>query len=604
MTGVASIFELYSKHKETRKTNEEEFEDPKLEPDPEETIEGSTNEEFVYHNVLDNNDWDTLLDMLQNYDFKKFKPKEPDKPKRRLRVVKAGLWVKEKVLPTKIEVTPLSPLLALNEEGQTPLHVAIQNLAPDRHVLRIAFCEKRAAMIADDTGKLPLHYACLHDRNTQVIDRLIRANFNDLQKEDGKGYTEGHTALWYAVQRAYEIQQEMDSRNNIGSDARYWGIPRNPAEAEWQKRQEVNWAKAKFIFLSYSSRRKLMVESERELLLLALEHAAPPAVIEVCVLAAQGMLHKDPTLASSALKLFMLRDYPIKSLQLLLHHFPENSMESMEAARKILSDNYNMGCRTLPGRRLSFRAEMEKHALEGNDERSLACQEWWDKIRCLLRLCGHGNHKENRKCFETSHLLHAALSNCDTPPSLVQMLMVMKPASIRMPHPFNGALLVHLICRNWKYNLFPQSKYLGVQYVMEMEEPPMEQVLKIILASDATLARKRHRDRLPIHHAVATSKNAAFLDALVQVDRKALAVRDPLTKLYPFQMASLASSNKNADLWAHARYTPEKWEALESEERARAVDHAIEEQGLEQLSTIYLLLRTFPAAIGHPRRRH
>jgi hypothetical protein len=199
-------------------------------------------------------------------------------------------------------------------------------------------------------------------------------------------------------------------------------------------------------------RRKVFVEAERDIILEALEHAGPPTVVEVSVLAAQGLLHQDPTLASSALRIFMRREYPIKNLQLLLHHFPVQNVESLEAARKILTDHYHLGCRTLPGRKITFREEMEKHALEGNYSRSLPCQEWWDKIKCLLRLCGHANNKEDRKQFDNKFLLHAALSNQDTPPSLVQLLMVMNPECIKLPHPFNNSLLVHLICRNWKYN--------------------------------------------------------------------------------------------------------------------------------------------------------
>lgn len=589
MTGVGAIFELYTSYKESRRDLKVGKDEPKLEPDPEESVEGYylKDEESEWHYVIESEAWDALLDLLQRYDFMVYKPKEPDKKKKqRLRVVGAAMWMKNKVLPPKPpDEQPMSPLLALNEHGQTPLHLAVKHLAPDKYVIRMVFCEKRAALIADAEGKLPLHWSCLCERNVPVIDRLIRANFHHMQREDN----DGKTALCYAVMKATEHDDAL------GNPDFYWGIPRTKEEAEWQERREKIWSKCRFILLSYSTRRKVFVESERDLLLQTLEHAGPPGLVEVCILAAQGMLHSDPTLASTALRLFMKRQYPIKNLNLLLHHFPDENVESLEAARKLLTEHYHEGCRWQQGRKFTFREEMEKHALEENYKRSLPAQEWWNKIQCLLRLCAHQNSKEKKEIFENKYLLHAALTNSDTPPSLVQLLMVMKPEAIRLQHPYNHALLIHLICRNWKYNLYPHSKKIGIQ--TDSEEPPMEQVLKIMLASDATLTRKRHHDRLPLHDAISTSKSVEFLDALVQKDRQSLSFRDVQTRLYPFQMAAVNNLNKNAAMWAHARYAPDEWKNLEVEERAKAVDDVLEEQKVEQLNTIYYLLRANPAAV-------
>lgn len=582
MTGVGALFELYSNWQDSKKDKKEEEEELKLEPEGEEEHEGFFDEESEWHYVIENRDWDALLDMLQNYDYHKYKPKEPDKNSKRLRVIGAAIWVKEKVKPSKPKEKLKSPLLALNALGQTPLHVAIKNGAPDKYVIRLVFCEKRAALIPDESGHLPLHLACIVERNTAVVDRCIRANFHHMQQEDKKG----RTPLWYAVDRVQQKGTQIDG---------YWGIPRNSEDAKWQGWQEVIWAKVRFLLLSYSTRRKVMAESEREILLLALKHGAPPVVVEVTILAAQGMLHTDPTLASSALTLFMKAQYPIKNLQLLLHHFPVERVESLEAARKILGDNYHRGNVTMPGREISFRAEMEKHALEENYKRTLLCREWWDKIRCLLKVCGHGNNKEHKKEFSNEHLLHAALSNCDTPPSLVQLLMVMSPESIKLPHPFNKSLLIHLICRNWKYNLFPQSK--GINVISEQEEPPMEQVLKILLVSDATLARKRHEGRLPLHHAVVTQKSLVFLESLVNADDKTLKCRDPQTKLFPFQMAAMGGTIRNAALWARAQYSEFEWKHLDPQVRGEAVNEAREEQDQEQLTNIFYLLKKMPNAI-------
>ena len=585
MSGVGALFELYSTWKEGKDEKKEKEEEPKLEPEEKQEVEGFLDEGSDWFYVIEGQDWDALLDMLQQFDYKQFLPPKPGKKKRRLRVVKAYNWAKEKIRPSEPEEEVVSPLLAVNKQGQTPLHLAIKNGAPDKYIIRMIFCDKRAALIADNGGQLPLHYACVYERNTPVIDRCIRANFHHMQQEDN----EGRTSLWRAVERA-TIAEETSSR--------YWGIPRSKEEAEWQQRQEVKWAKVRFILLSYSTRRRIMIESEKEILLTALECAAPPKCVELCILASQGLLHDDPTLSSNALKKFMERQYPIKNLQLLLYHFPVQNVESLEAARKILTDMYHKGNVTPPGLEMSYRAEMEQQCLGEPYTPTLHCREWWDKIRCLLKLCGHGNNKERRKEFENKFLLHAALSNSDTPPSLVQLLMVVKPEAIRLQHPFNQALLIHLICGSWKYNLFPQSK--GINIVSELEEPPMEQVLKIILASDRSLVRKRHNDRLPLHLAVVTNKSIPFLEALLDADVKTLAARDPQTKLYPFQLAALGgvgAVSRNAGLWAHAQYTASEWKYLDPAERAKAVDAVREEQDLEQLTTIFTLLRKFPLGV-------
>ena len=586
MSGLSDIFTLYSEYKESKRNLKEEKEEIKLEPDPDETEVGYEDLDSEWHHAIKTKDWDSVLFMLQNYDFDKYKPQKKEKPKRRLRVMKAANWVRDKVKPPEEEPPLVIPLLALNEAGQTPLHAAIQGLAPDRLITRLCFSERRAALIADEKGHLPFHLSTIHERNTQVIDRCIRANFHNMQQEDNAG----NTALWYAVERAIER-----TRENTGNEDLYWGIPRNQSDSEWQERQEVNWSRVKFILLSYQTRRKVLTQTERRTLLQALEHAAPPGVVELCIMACQGMLHTDPTLAASALRIFMRRFYPIKNLQLLLHHFPRKNEESLYAARRILTDHYHLGCRTMPDRELSYREEMERNALDKKFKRSLFTLEWWKKIKCMLRFCGHENEKRNKEQFEDKHLLQAALSNCDIPPSLVQLLMVINPKSIKFQHPFNNSLLIHLICKNWRYNLFPHSKAVGVD--LEMDEPPMEQVLKIIVASDATLLRKRYEDRLPIHHAVATGKSLEFLDALIQKDQQTLMIRDAKTKLYPFQLAALPDVNRNTALWAAKKVGDKQWKKMGPEMRSEVVEEVLEEQELEQLSTIFELLRRFPSAL-------
>jgi len=590
MSGLGSVIDLYKVYKETYGTKKEAPPtEPNLEPEAEESVHGFVDSASPWHHVIQTQEWDALTEMLQHYDFSKHNPKDPGKPKRRLRVVGAAVWVKNKIKPpVPPEEPPTSPLLALNEEGHTPLHAAIKELAPDKCIIRMVLCERKASWVADHDGRLALHWSCIVERNTTVIDRLIRANFHHMQRED----KDGKTALCYAIEKAIERKNSMDRETH----SNYWGIPRRQEESEWQERQLQTWAKARFILLAYSVRKKIFVPGERNLLLNVLENAGPPELVEVCILAAQGMLKKDPTLAAHALRLFLNRHYPIKNLQLLLHHFPEEHVESMQTARKLLTNFYHEGCRRHPPRTFTFREEMEKFALDPSYKQSLLCQEWWNKIKCLLRLCAHQNSKAKKEIFDDIHLLHASLANSDTPPSLVQLLMVMNPDAIKLEHPFNHSLLVHQICRTWKYNLYPHSRKIGV--MIDVEEPPMEQVLKIVLATDQTLTRKRYLNRLPLHDAVNTSKSVEFLDALIQKDKRSLSVRDPMTKLYPFQMAALGTLNKNAGLWAHARYTPEAWKMIEPEERARAVDEVIEEKKAEQLSTIYFLLRHFPLAVA------
>jgi len=376
-----------------------------------------------------------------------------------------------------------------------------------------------------------------------------------------------------------------------------WGIPRTQEQIQWQERQEYHWSKVRFMLSAYSARRKIFKKTERELLLWVIDHAAPPSVIEVALFASQKLLKVDPTLASSALHLFMRRQYPIKNLHLLLHHFPVQNIETMDAARRLLSKYYIAGCTVMSSsdgadsdKPLSFRQEMEQKALN-NRKPSLACAEWWDKCTALLKLCGHENVQEEKTKFDKAHLLHAALCNPETPPSLIQLLMVLNPKSIALSHPSKkDAKLVHLICKSWKYNLFPH-------YEIEQDEPPMDQVLRIVLASDASLTRQRFERRLPLHHAIATCKSWKFIESLATVDKMTLSQRDPVTMLYPFQLAATVNNSKNAALWAHAKY-PTTWTThMTHKERDMAVQVMRYQQELEQCTSIYTLLRVYPQAI-------
>ena len=96
MTGVGALFELYSEWQDSRKPKDEEKEDVKLEPDADEVVETYEDPDSDWFKAIENRDWDSLLFMLQQFDFKKYNGKK-EKPKRKLRVVKAAIWVKEKI---------------------------------------------------------------------------------------------------------------------------------------------------------------------------------------------------------------------------------------------------------------------------------------------------------------------------------------------------------------------------------------------------------------------------------------------------------------------------------------------------------------------------
>jgi len=108
MTGLAAALELYEIYKGSRQQKEEPAE-PKLEPDADESVQGYFDEDSEWHYVIQNQEWDTLTEMFQHYDFQKYKPPDPGsgKPKRKLRVVRAAEWIKDMVTttpPQKIQV--------------------------------------------------------------------------------------------------------------------------------------------------------------------------------------------------------------------------------------------------------------------------------------------------------------------------------------------------------------------------------------------------------------------------------------------------------------------------------------------------------------------
>ena len=213
-------------------------------------------------------------------------------------------------------------------------------------------------------------------------------------------------------------------------------------------------------------------------------------------------------------------------------------------------DHYEEGCvgvfRDDKGRELSFRTELIQAYRNQQADRdctlSQPCKEWWDKLRFLIGFSSYNLSDEHK--LEDDYVLHAALTVPDTPTSLVEFLVRLVPSTRYETDPATGALPVHLACKYW------------IGYTTSKKEQRLSsQVLHLLLAGDSSLAWKRFKRRLPLHHAILSGKPLSFLQTLLAMDVKTANARDPLTRLFPFQLAAMESPNPRLSLDVYSRST-------------------------------------------------
>ena len=545
----------------------------------------------------------------------------------------------------------VSPLLYVDNQGRTPLHYACKDQKISQKLLqRLLFSERDATFVPDQDGRLPLHVAMLFQTNLQVLDKVIRANPAGLIHQDCLNQTP----------MVYAIRQAIHQRDRRTSGVVTWRIPTTAAQAEWHSSQTAKWSKVKFVLDIFETRHMTFTrrQAEGDLILEALESLAPPTIIvqllqhSVKFLSAQtseGKYGNDETLAAlneanqarsvkvlsklcrfhypmtcihTLLKILGHKTLPQKfrnvMLQGYIEHYREgcvNIQRQQEAAKSQGEDNQDdesVASSSSAGGPSSFRAELlqtqRQRQMGDNVVATLPCQEWWTKLRFFIKnCCPHLN--QGAKLLD-DYILHAALGIPETPPSLVELLIRLMPHARYEVDPATGALPIHLACRYWVGIDGSELKKLASgnndnKVGSDEVEPSVEMVLNLLLAGDFSLVWRRYKSRLPLHLAIMGSKPLSVLQTLISLDRKTASVRDPVTKLFPFQLAAMArdAAGRSAGLKSLASSRPSFTNGMgtggsgfDKKLLRRMLD-------LEQLGTIYDLLRACPSVVLPSVRR-
>ena len=533
--------------------------------------------------------------MLKNYDFKAFYQKPKKKKKRKKKVLRIAKYLPD---PPKIpwfqeKEKPVSPLMGLDEMGRTPLHWACAEKCPKHLLFRLHNSQREAATIVDKNGNLPLHLALNFDRNAEVVNKLIKANVPGSWLPDSNGKT--------PLTLAFEIAKQKQVEENSPVCRTFWAFPSGPKAREWQQEQERIWKTVEFLLENRSIRHQKLIPSEYKLIIHALTNAAPPKVIEYMMGTAKTAFRNE-VLVAAALSLCITRQYPLPILKNILDMAP-NGFPKLQfrdsTGRGIVAAHYQVGCivrRDENGKASSYSDVMRDIGNMKPEEREnfvppLQYQEWYEKLKVLINMwASHNVDEEDAEEAAEEWLLHNALANSDVPPSLVELLARMNPNAIDLKHPKSLALPIHAACRLWRYRIYPQRR--------GENEISMSQVVPPMLEGDTKRTRRLYRGRLPLHHAIVANKPWDFLKALVSADPQTLHIRDVATMLFPFQLAACRQDIPwNKVETTKILYTSEEWSKMRDYQKDHQIRRVEQEYRLEQLNSIYELLRHSPDAI-------
>jgi hypothetical protein len=516
--------------------------------------------------------------------------RSPRKSLRRLRHSLQSLSGQKLVDPSEI----VSPLLKGDALGRTPLHLACLYKAPEKAILELLQAERLAAKVPDKFGQLPLHFAVQTGQYDHVLNRIMKAFPNALKAKDIQGRTPVGLAVELARQKE-DVACPEDPENPFR-----WTTPTCKEEKNWQFRQEDIWSKVDYFLKYFMKQNKCVIPSEHGLILEALEGGAPPKTINRFISTADKYLVTDDDLAGSAISLCIERQYGLATLEYLLESCREKTTVITDFIHKALVSHYRIGCyvqqpdKSPLGKEIIDWAQQREELEDNNDNiadpmtlmMSPHCRDWWEKLRHIIFFCAYGKDFRENKEIEERHLVHAALTIPATPPSLLQLLLMVYPDTRMELCPIYKALPVHITCTRWKYDILQNKRDSG-----------LSRVLKQLLKPEPEQLVRRYGGRLPLHMALDVGHSWSFVKSFVSMDKKSVGMRDLQTKLFPFQLAAVKLPAKNIAMLLRSSYTPGEWRAFSVREKKKEYTETEIMQGRRQIETIFELLRRHPDAI-------
>ena len=514
-----------------------------------------------WFSAIGRRDWEGVEQLIRGYDYMKY-TSSSSKPQKKLRVLK--------LLPSSIGAKGLtekeefvSPLLTGDSKGRTPLHMGCKEHMPWRMLQSMFFLERSAVSVLDDDDRLPLHLAVIANHDTKILDKLIHGNPSSLLHPDALTH---RTPLGYAILRA-------EFKRDKTAPFMSWRKALNKTESSWQSEHREHWTNVKFLLDTFVSRRKLLSKSHDSTLLLECTRSvAPPDVMDDMISVSARIIQKDQDMASQLIKLLVLHDYPVAIIRKVLKICSETIPQELliQWMRKAMLEHYDKGTITVYHEELdwntNFRHEMiktyKRNVHKGPPSLTPACEEWWDKLKFLLRYTADATPRSQE--VGEIYLLHAACMVPESPPHLIDFLVRISPASRFEKSPRSGALPIHLLCKYWR--------------VEPHHEKEACKTINMIVDGDVSWASQRYRNRTALHYSILRRQPWSLVQAIISLNPKTVHIADPWTRLYPFQLAGLSEST-----FSDAGTTRE-------EQQSKSV---------LQVDMVYKLLRLNPAAI-HP----
>lgn len=495
-----------------------------------------------WHDTILRHDWEAVGEMLQSFDYAKYREQKltrndagwasknnTRKPQKKLRLLK--------YLPKiqGIETSPtedidqkeasISPLLEVDSNGSTPLHLACTQQMPSALLLKLYFVERGATAIKDNDGRYPIHLALIHNLSVKVLDRLIHSNATSLGAVDNLH----HTPMLYAIRKARHLRSK-DTADKADST---WRCPTTTAQADWQSRQNEAWEKVQCLLLAMEKRRKtLSLDHEQRVVLQSLEYMAPPSAVNSMFTLGGRSLLRDKEMSARVLSLVFQYHYPVSVVKCAVH-FASKCLPSRIVhgiLHKSMIDHFEEGRSTQFVSRTFCDELLEAYRMKqlgggsDDDELSRPCQEWWHKLRFFIAFGSFRFKEEMEEALE----LNAALMIPEASPSLIEFLCRLLPMARYEVDPVTHMMPLHLASHRWTGG--------------DATDNEIVKILNLLIAGDFTLAKADCNGRLPLHFAALSGKSLSFVQTLIQSHRKGVFVADPVTGLYPFQLAALSAA--------------------------------------------------------------
>jgi len=204
---------------------------------------------------------------------------------------------------------------------------------------------------------------------------------------------------------------------------------------------------------------------------------------------------------------------------------------------------------------------------------------WWQKLKeCIW------DESQDDIPKTTDYLMHAALHNSENPPLVTELLLQMFPSSTTKPIPGTSTFPLHICAGTMAY----QPQHFEVPYGMNN--------LHLVLKAYKEATRIRSNGRLPLHTCLARGKDWKEVRPLIMVDLSSLKVEDPVTGLFPFELAASFKLTAKVNSLRYSAFIEKEmrtfdFHQLSTQEKALSLSKTRKRQELNQLTCIFELLR-------------